>query len=334
MSTIRSANEPVRWGIIGAGGIADTVAHDIGLTTGNVVHAVAARDLGRATDFAKRHRAARAFATYDELVTDPDVDVVYVATTHPSHRAHALLAIEAGKAVLIEKPLCLNASHAREVFDAASRHGVFAMEAMWMRLNPLVRRAQELIGEGAIGEVRGLRHEFGLGHPFDATHRLYDKDNGGGALLDLGVYPATFAHVFLGQPDEVRTAGTLASTGVDDTVTMEWLYAGEPRAQLWCSLSVDSPNQAAILGTDGWISFDPPGFRPSGLTLHDRGSHVHLDDPLLGQGTGYGPEIEEVERCLRAGLLESPLVPHADTLAILGILDTARADLGVRYSDE
>jgi predicted dehydrogenase len=334
MSTARNEDEPLRWGIIGAGGIADTVAADIGLTAGNTVHAVAARDQARAGGFAARHGAARAYDDYAALAADPDVDVVYVATTHPNHRAHALLAIEAGKAVLIEKPVCLNAAHAREVFDAAAGRGVFAMEAMWMRCNPLVRRAQQLVAEGAIGEVRGLRHEFGLGIPPDATHRLYDRDNGGGALLDLGVYPATFAYLFLGRPDEVRTFGALASTGVDDTVSLEWLYDGEPRAQLWCSLSVDSPNLAAILGTEGWISFDPPAFRPSGLTLHNRGTHVHLEDPLLGQGTGYGPEIEEVERCVRAGLTESPLVPHADSIAILELLDDARATLGVRYPTE
>jgi predicted dehydrogenase len=334
VTTARADHEPVRWGILGAGGIADTVATDIALTRGNVVHAVAARDGGRAADFAARHSASRSYAGYSELVADPDVDVVYVATTHPSHHALSLEAIAAGKAVLIEKPLCLNAFQAREVFDAALARGVFSMEAMWMRTNPLVRQALELIGEGIIGEVRGLRNEFGLGYPFDAGHRLYDAANGGGALLDIGIYPVAFAHTFLGRPDEVRTVGTLAATGVDDTVAMQWLYDGQPRAQLWCSLSVDAPNEAAILGTDGWISFGSPAFRPTSLTVHNRTSDVHVGDPLEGKGTGYTPEIEEVERCLRAGLLESPLVPHAATLEVLAILDTARAELGVRYAGE
>ena len=325
---------PIRWGIIGAGGIADTVSHDLGLTTGNVVHAVASRDGARAQAFATKHGAASSYDRYEDLVNDADVDVVYVATTHPSHRAHALLAINAGKPVLIEKPVCLNATQAREVFDAASRHNVFAMEAMWTRCNPLILRAQQLIGEGVIGDVRGLRCEFGLGEPFDASHRLYDRDNGGGALLDLGVYPATFAFVFLGRPDEVRTLGTLAATGVDDTVSLQWLYDGVPLAQLWCSLSVDAPNEAAILGTNGWLAFDAPSFRPTGLTVHNNDEHYRVEDPLLGHGTGYRPEIEEVERCLRAGLTESPLVPHADTIAILELLDESRAALGVTYPTE
>lgn len=334
MSTPRTEDEPLRWGIIGAGGIADTLAGDITLTEGNTVHAVAARDRARAADFAARHGAARAYDDYADLAADPDVDVVYVATTHPHHRAHALLAIEAGKAVLIEKPVCLNAAHAREVFDAATRRGVFAMEAMWMRCNPLVRRAQQLVADGAIGEVRGLRHEFGLGIAFDAAHGLYDHDNGGGALLDIGVYPATFAYLFLGRPDEVRTFGSLAETGVDETVSLQWLYDGVPKAQLWCSIPVDAPNQAAILGTDGWITFDAPAYRPTGLTVRTRDGVYRVEDPLAGQGNGYCPEIEEVERCVRAGLTESPLAPQADSIAVLELLDGARAELGVRYPTE
>jgi len=334
MITAVSERLPIRWGIIGAGGIATTVADDIGLSDGSVVGAVASRDGARASEFAARHGAARSYRSYDDLVDDDEIDVVYVATTHPNHRAHALLAINAGKPVLIEKPVCLNARHAREVFEAAERRKVFAMEAMWMRTNPLIRRARELIDDGVIGEVRGLRNEFGLGHPFDAAHRLYDLHNGGGALLDLGVYPVTFAYLFLGRPDEVRTFGTLASTGVDDAVAMQWLYGSEPRAQLWCSLSIDAPNEAAILGTGGWIAFAAPAFRPRGLVVHNRDTHYGIDDLLAGQGHGYGSEIAEVERCLRAGLLESPLVPHADTIAVLELLDHARADLGVRYPSE
>ena len=219
---------PIRWGILGAGSIADTFSSDINLTAGNVVTAVAARDADRAAGFAARHAAARSYGDYGALVNDDEIDVVYIATTHPYHRAHALLAIEAGKSVLIEKPVCLNAGDAREVFAAAAQADVFAMEAMWTRTNPLIRTAQQLIADGAIGEVRGVRSEFGLGVAFDPADRLYDLDNGGGALLDLGIYPATFAYVFLGPPDEVRTVGTLAPTGADETVAMQWVYQGRP----------------------------------------------------------------------------------------------------------
>jgi predicted dehydrogenase len=179
-----------------------------------------------------------------------------------------------------------------------------------------------------------VRSEFGLGIAFDPTHRLYDLDNGGGALLDVGIYPATFAHLFVGQPDEVRTVGTLAETGADDTVVMQWLYNGRPGAQLWASVPVAAPNEAAVLGTQGWISFLPDAHRPSGLIVHNQAGEYRVDDPLTGLGHGYGPEIDEVARCLRGGLAESPLIPHADTIAILGILDNSRATLGVIYPSE
>jgi predicted dehydrogenase len=292
MPTPIADDRPIRWGILGAGGIADTVSADINLTDGNVVTAVAARDAGRAAAFAARHRAARSYGDYAALVNDDEVDVVYVSTTHPHHRAHALLAIEAGKAVLIEKPVCLNAADAREVFAAAARADVFSMEAMWMRTNPLVRMAQQLIAEGAIGQVRGVRSEFGLGLPFDP------------------------------------------STGSDETVAMQWMYGNHPGAQVWTSVPIHSPNEGVILGTKGWISLLPHIYRPGGLVLHTDDGERHVDDPLAGNGSGYQPEIEEVERCLRAGLAESPFIPHADTIAILEILDDARAAVGVVYPGE
>lgn len=327
-------DRPIRWGVLGAGGIADTVSHDIGITEDNVVTAVAARDADRAAAFAAKHGAARGYGGYEALVADDEVDVIYIATTHPSHHDLALMAIAAGKAVLIEKPVCLNAADAREVFAAARAADVFAMEAMWMRANPLIRKAQELIAEGAIGRLHGVRDEFGLGIPFDPSHRLYDLDNGGGALTDLGVYPGHFAHLFLGHPDEVTTAGTLAESGADDTVAMQWVYDGVPRAQLWVSVSVAAPNEAAILGTEGWIKVHAPAFRPSGLTVHNAETEYTIEDPLAGQGAGYGPQIQEVARCLRAGEVESPLVRHAESVAVLELLDAARAALGVTYPSE
>jgi predicted dehydrogenase len=334
MSEKLSDDQPVRWGILGAGGIAETVCHDIVLTDGNTVAAVAARDAGRAADFAGRYGGSRSYGSYDELVADPDLDVIYVATTHPGHRAHALLAIEAGKPVLIEKPVCLNAADAREVLTAAAQADLFAMEAMWMRTNPLIRQAEQLISDGAIGEIRGVRAEFGAGVPFDPHHRMYDLDNGGGALLDLGVYPVTFAYLFLGRPSRVTITGRIAPTGADMTVAMQWAYDGGTGAQLWCSSAIPAPNQAVVLGSTGWIATEGAAHRPTGLLVHTAEDEYRIEDPIAGQGNGYGPEIAEVERCLRAGLTESPLIPHADTIAILELLDEARAVLGVKYPGE
>ena len=334
MRSTFSEDRPIRWGVLGAGSIAARVCDDISLSNGNVVSAVGARDAGRAADFAVRHGVERSYGSYEALVDDHELDVIYIATTHPHHRANALLAIGAGKAVLIEKPVALNAAGGREIFAAAAAAKVFAMEAMWMRMNPLIQRAQHLVQHGAIGEIRGVRAELSLGQPFDARHRLYDRANGGGALLDLGIYPATLAFVFLGRPDDVCTMGTLSPTGADDTVVLQWAYDGIPRAQLMCSISASVPNEAVVYGTRGWISFAAPIYRPTGLTVHTDERTYQIDDPIAGHGSGYGPEIEEVERCLRLGLEESPAVPHAETIAILEVLDQSRAVLGVTYPGE
>jgi predicted dehydrogenase len=324
----------IRWGILGAGGIAGKFATDLIRTPGNALAAIGARQAERAAGFAARFGAPRSYGNYRQLVDDPDLDAIYIATTHPGHREQALMAIEAGKAVLIEKPVCLNAADAREVFAAAAAARVFAMEAMWMRTNPLIRKAQELVAGSAIGELVSVRAEMGLGLPFDATHRLYDLANGGGALLDLGIYPVTFGWIFLGPPPSVSVTGSLAPTGCDATVAMQWSYPDGRDAQLWCSAPVKAPYRALVVGTEGWIRPEGRFYRPTALTVMIGGLESRIDDPLGSDAGGYGPEIAEVARCLRAGLTESPLIPAADTIAILELLDRARAELGVRYPGE
>ncbi len=329
-----SWEKPIRWGILGAGWIASQLASDIGRTPGNVLVAVGAREQHRAAGFAERFGASRAYGDYQQLVADEAVDVIYVATTHPGHREQAMLAFEAGKAALIEKPLCINATDTRLVFEAARTAGVFAMEAMWMRTNPLIRRAEALIAEGTIGALVTARADFGVKQTFDRDHRLYDLANGGGALLDLGIYPVTFAWLFLGRPATVSVSGILSPTGSDATVALQWGYSDGRAAQLWCSASAVTQSQGLLVGEDGWIRFEGGIHRPSALTVMSRGAEFRIEDPIGPDSPGYGPEIDEVARCLRAGLLESPLIPHADTIAIMELLDDARAELGVRYPGE
>jgi len=334
MAAPGSEDAVIGWGILGAGGIAAKFAADLVRTPGNALIAVGARQPERAADFAARFGAPRSYGSYSELVEDPGLDVVYIATTHPGHHEQALLAIAAGKAVLIEKPVCLNAADTREVFAAAAAAGVFAMEAMWMRTNPLIRKAQELVAGSAIGELVSVHAELGLGRPYDPSHRLYDLANGGGALLDLGIYPVTFGWIFLGRPPSVAVTGALAPTGSDATVAMQWSYPDGRDAQLWCSAPVRAPFRALVVGTEGWIRTEGRFYRPSALTVMIGELESRLDDPLGSEVNGYGPEIAEVARCLRAGATESPLVPAADTIAIMELLDGARAELGVRYPGE
>ncbi len=324
-----TAHRPIRWGFLGAGGIAASMAADLGQGN-NRLYAVAARDADRSAAFATRFGARQSYGDYRTLVEDPDVDIVYVATTHPFHREQALMAIEAGKHVLIEKPLALTAAHAREVLTAARDKGVFAMEAVWMRTNPLILKARDLVTRGVIGDVVAVHADFSIEVAFDPTHRLYDLSNGGGALLDLGIYPLHFAWLFLGHPDVQQVLGTLSPTGSDTTAAVQWGYTSGATAQLRCATTAWTPGRATIAGTKGSISVEPWFLAPERLVVTTSEGESRIE----GGDTAYGPQIEEVERCLRKGLLESPLAPHADSIAILDLIDRARADLGVRYPAE
>jgi predicted dehydrogenase len=327
---VTDEEQPIRWGILGAGGIAATVSADIAATPGNVLHAVAARDGDRAAAFARAHGVERSYGCYDELLADPEVDIVYIATTHAQHRDHALMALRAGKPVLVEKAFTLNAAQAREVVAEARARRLFCMEAMWMRVDPLILRTLDLVRSGAIGEVVGVRADLSKYFEYDTSARLFDLTVGGGALLDLGVYPVTFGWIVLGRPDVQTANGSLAPTGSDVTAALQWGYEDGRVAQIYCSAAGYSPYAAVITGTDGWLRLEGRVHHPSAITVHSSaGDHVVEAAPVVGNGYGY--QIQEVARCLRAGLLESPFVPLDETIGVLEVLDDARAQLGVRY---
>ncbi|WP_375492271.1 Gfo/Idh/MocA family protein [uncultured Jatrophihabitans sp.] len=329
----------IRWGILGAGGIAGTVAPDIAATPGHAVHAVAARDADRAAAFAAAHGAARSYGSYAELVADPDVDVVYVATTHGQHHEHARLALHADKPVLVEKAFALNAGQARDIVALARERQLFCMEAMWTRLNPLIRTALDLVAGGRIGDVLGARTDLSRYFPYDPASRLFDLAAGGGALLDMGIYPVTVAWLFLGRPDTVAATGSLSPTGSDLTTALQWGYADGRIAQIYTSAAGTSPLAAVITGTEGWLAIEPRIHRPQRLLVHERahGTNEGHTEEVSGppaEGNGYRLEVAEVGRCLEAGLLESPFVPLDETVAILEVLDEARRQVDVRYPSE
>ena len=320
----------IRWGILGAGRIAAAVGADIAGSEGSTVAAVGARDPGRARALADTLGAPRAYGSYQELVDDPGIDVIYVATTHAQHHEHALLALRAGKPVLVEKAFTLNAREAREVIDEAGRRGLFCMEAMWMRMNPLVRKAVGFARGGRLGTVVAVNADHGQYFAYDPANRLFDMAAGGGALLDLGVYSAAFGWLFLGEPDTVQSTGSLVPTGADLSVAMQWGYADGRFAQLSCTAGAATPCVATVMGTEGWLSLDAPFYRPSTLVLQRRGEQPETFTESL-PGNGFGPEIAEVERCVAAGLTQSELSPWDDTIGILRVLDGVRAELGVHY---
>jgi predicted dehydrogenase len=320
----------IRWGILGAGGIAATVGSDIAASPGSTLAAVGARDAGRAGAFAARHGVARSYGSYRELVNDPDVDIVYIATTHAQHHEHAMLALRAGKPVLVEKAFTLTAREARGVVAEARTQQLFCMEAMWMRFNPLIRQAVELVESGRIGDVHGVRADLSRRFEYDPNGRLFDLSAGGGALLDLGVYPVTLTWLFLGRPDTLHATGMLAPTGSDLIAALQWGYQDGRFAQVQCSAASNSPYGALITGSEGWLRLEDRLHHPTAITVHTSdGDEVIPQAPLVGNG--FGREIAEVERCLREGLSESPLVPLDETVAIMELLDDARRQIGVHY---
>lgn len=320
----------VRWGVLGTGGIAQKFTEDLRRVPGAQLAAVGSRSEQTARAFAERHGFARAHGSWADLAADDEVDVVYVATPHAAHDAAATICLSGGRAVLCEKPLTLDLPTSAALVRLARAHELFLMEAMWMRCDPAIRRMTELIADGAIGEVTTVHADFGLQGPFDPGHRLRDPALGGGALLDLGVYPLHLAHLLLGAPDDVRAWARLTPEGVDENTGVLLGYESGAVAALTCGIIGQTRNAATITGRTGRIEL-PPGFhRPRTLTLHRSGAEPEvLDFPV--QGWGYHHEAAEVHRCLAAGALESPLIPHATTLEVMALLDTIRLDLGITY---
>jgi predicted dehydrogenase len=318
------ADGQLRWGIIGTGGIAQTFALDLELTDSGRIVAVGSRAQDTADAFADTHDIPNRHASYEALVADPEVDAVYVATPHPWHHDNAMLALEAGKAVLVEKPFTMNAGEARDLVATARGRGLFLMEAMWTRFLPHIADLRRLLAEGALGEIVSLSADHGQWFPDDPQHRLFAPTLGGGALLDLGVYPVSFASMVLGTPERILAMIESAATGVDAQTSMLFSYASGAQALLTCTLFALSPTRAAIVGTAARIELDTDFYRPTGFTLITReGERTRFEPPHEGGGLRH--QADEVARCVREGLIESPLMGLDETVTIMETMDTVLA---------
>lgn len=332
--TATTAVPPLRWGVIGTGGIADAFVRDLALLPGASVAAVGSRSASTAERFAVTHGIARAFPAYDQLVSCTDVDAVYVATPHPAHHAAAMLAIEAGKAVLVEKPFTLNATEAASLVAAARARGTFLMEAMWTRFLPHIVQLREWLASGALGEVRSVVAEHGQWFERDAAHRLFAPELGGGALLDLGIYPMSFASMVLGTPVRVTAVSDQAFTGVDATTSVLMQYAGGAHAVVTSSLEAAGMNAASVAGTEARVEIDPTWYRPTRMRLVSRdGSVVEVVD-APHEGKGLRHQAAEVARCVAADRLESDVMPLDETVSIMATLDEVRRQIGLVYPSE
>ena len=326
----------VRWGVAGPGPVADKVVRDLAHVPGAVLTAVGSRSAGRAEAFAAAHAALAgdgqvpaAHGSYRALMRDPDVDVVYVATPHPQHRALALAALAAGKAVLVEKSFTVTPAATREVVAAARAAGRFAMEAMWTRFCPAVARLRELVADGAIGEVRTVTADLGVRHPADPATQSYDPGRGDGLLFHMGVYPVSFAQMLLGTPESVVAHGTVHPSGADVEESVLLRYPGGRSALLFASLRSPAPGEARVLGTDGWIGVPPRFHYASRIVLHRHGRDPEIIDAPL-TGAGYTHELAEVTERMAGGHTESEIMPLADTVAVQDVLGEIAGQLGMR----
>ncbi len=324
-------SERIRWGIVGTGNIATAYVHAVrGSADGELV-AVASRRQDTADAFAAEHQIETAHASYESLADDPDVDVVYVATPHHRHRDNCLLYLDAGKHVACEKPLALNEIQAAEMVAAARRTGRFFVEAIWSRFLPSYRTLVDLLDEGKIGTPLQVEASFGMRLDLDPEHRLRDPLQAGGSLLDMGIYPVQLAHLVFGEPREVTAVAHMDATGVDDDTVVVMKFDGG-LAVGRSAIRTKLPCTAQIVGTDGII--DLPAFMlcPLHLDVETPAGRERIDTPPLP--SPWTHVVDEVNRCVRSGQTETPLIPLAESCAIARTLDRARVAIGLRHPDE
>jgi predicted dehydrogenase len=327
------ADRPVRWGILATGKIARGFARNLALLPDARLAAVASRRLETAEEFAAAYGepgTTRAYGSYAELVADPGVDVVYVASPHALHHEHTMLAFDAGKPVLCEKALTVNAREAEDLVRVARERRLFFMEAMWMRCNPVIRRVQQLVERGDLGRVQQVRADLGFLVEAPETDRLLAPELGGGALLDMGVYVLTFAHLLLGDPDQVEAVAELSPSGVDLNLALSLGWDSGAVASLSATMTAWSPRSASIATDRGRIDLHDGFHHPTEARWTAAGETHLLREEVIG--TGLANEAAEVIRCLRNGEVESPLVPHEQSLAIMRLMDRVRAKIGLRYA--
>lgn len=323
----------LRWGILGTGWIAHAQTADL-VAHGFTVNAVGSRTQSGAAAFAAEFGIPNAHSSYESLVGDDSVDVVYVATPHPMHASNAVLALNAGKHVLVEKPFTLTARQARELVDLAAQKQVVVLEAMWTRFLPHMVRLREIIRAGGIGEVRTLLADHNQLLSDDPNGRLRNPALGGGALLDLGIYPVSFAWDLFGEPSRVLASGTKTETDVDRQTAIILEYPGGQRAVLHTALDTPGPNRAAVIGTTGMIELESVWYTPTTFTVFD--SSGEPTERYVSDVTGRGMQYQawELERLVARGENPADLLPPEQSVSTMRTLDEVRRQIGLNYPGE
>jgi predicted dehydrogenase len=327
------AEAGLRWGIMGTGWIADLMVRDLQLI-GRRVTAVGSRRQATADAFAGRFGIPYAHGIYEALVADAEVDVVYVATPHPMHAENTLMALDAGKHALVEKPFTINAREARAIVDRARAKNRVVLEAMWTRFLPHMIRVRELVASGALGEVRSLVADHARDLPSDPAHRLNALELGGGALLDLGIYPVSFAWDILDKPEAIQSMARFKATGADAEVATLFRHARGAISATLSTLDNSGPNVAMILGSEARIEIDATWYTPTSFRVIDRNDKVIETFRSTVPGRGMQFQAEELERLAAAGKLSGTIMPPEQSVAIMESLDAIRAQIGLKYPTE
>jgi len=322
--------DKVRWGIIGCGQIACMFAEALCELKDAELFAVGSRSLEKARSFGEKFGAERAYGSYAELAADNNIDVVYVATPHPFHMENTLLCIEAGRAVLCEKPLAVNAREAGRMIEAARAKGIFLMEAMWTRFIPAIVKLRQLLSDGVIGQVRMVQADFGYRFDFDPEHRVFNLELGGGALLDVGVYPVSLASMVFGrQPETIAGLADIGKTGVDEQSAFVLRYPEGELAVLYCAVRTETPGEAVVIGTEGMIKVHYPFWRSKCLTIRRDGKEAEVFEVPF-ECNKFCFEAEHVQRCLREGKKQSDIMTLDESLAIMEAMDRIREQWDLR----
>ncbi|MEZ4706096.1 MAG: Gfo/Idh/MocA family oxidoreductase [Caldilineaceae bacterium] len=323
----------IRWGILAPGTIARKFAAGLQTAPDAEITAVGARSQESADRFGDEFNVPRRHQGYEKLAADPNVDVIYVASPHALHMEQALLCLDHGKAVLCEKPFTINAAQAQAVIERARARQLFVMEAMWSRFIPLIAAVRKMVSDGVIGDLRMVNADFGFRTRFNPQSRLFDPAVGGGGLLDVGVYAVSFASMLLGTPNRVASMAEIGETGVDEQGAAILGYPGGELAMIYTGVRTQTPLETTIMGTDGMIQIHNPSWAPTKMTVKRSGQAPELVE-MPFEGSVYTFQIDEVQRCLSAGKLESAIMPLDETLSIMTTMDQIRAQWGVRYPME
>ncbi len=320
------------WGILGPGGIAQAFAKDLTFIEGHTIGAVGSRSIANAEKFANTF-GGTAYGSYEELVADSSIDAIYVATPHPAHHDNVILALNAGKPVLCEKPFAVNAKQAQAMVDAAVKNKVALMEAMWARFLPHYAKVREIVASGVLGPILSIHADHGQRLADQGIARLVDPQLAGGALLDLGIYPISFAHMILGNPTSITSKAVMTDRGVDAQTSMIFSYDNGVQAVLTTTMIEQTPCRAVVAGLHGWLEIDRTFYNPASMRVILNDGSV-TEYPSAYTGHGLREQAESFKQIVQSGAVESKVLTWKDTVDIMKSMDTVRSQIGLRYPFE